>query len=146
MQVFPIPKHEILIPELPRSLRQKTHSSTYARLTRNGALITGGVATVTGMVFQSLTHQYADDIRVFRPVEKPQSDYERLYNHYELNKTRSMVAYGLAITSGLIAGVSWWYEATNTQRDREAVYHRPPWFKLKPTQSDPSFYSDDQAD
>ena len=122
MQVFAIPTQDILIPELPLSLRRKVKASRSARYVRNGALITGGIATIAGAVLQGIAYQSVSDAEDFRPAEKTRADYVKINDRYEQSRVGSMAAYGLALTSGVVAGISWWYETTSERRDRDAVY------------------------
>jgi uncharacterized caspase-like protein len=131
-RMFDIPKQDILIPELPISLKRKVNAGKNANMTKNGALITAGISTVAGAVLQALAFQNANEANDFRPTQQTKQGFEQLTSRYESNKRSSMVAYGFALTSTAVAGVAWWFESTSHQRERETVYSKPPWLRLKP--------------
>ena len=133
--VFNVPKQEILIPELPLSLKRKVNAGQNARTTKNSALITAGVSTLAGVLVHGLTLQKAGEANDFRPTQQTRQDFEQITSQYESNKNISMAAYGLALTSTAIAGIAWWYESTSHKRERDEVYTRSPWLRLQPNSS-----------
>ena len=130
--VFRVPTQEILIPELPASLRRKFLAGSTARLTKNSALITAGISTLTGVALQALAIQTANEANDFRPTQQTRQDFDLLVSRHETNKTGSLAAYGVALTSTAIAGAAWWFESTSQERERDAVYSQPPWLRLEP--------------
>ena len=132
--VFNVPKQEILIPELPSSLKRKVNAGKTARTTKNSALITAGLSTLAGVVFHGLALQKAGEANDFRPTQQTRQDFGQITSQYETNKTGSMAAYGVALTSTAIAGIAWWYETTSHKRERDVVYTRSPWLRLQPEQ------------